>query len=85
MVKSVHTDAYACMIAALVRRRKARGVTQAELAKRLGKAQPFISEIETRERRLDLLEFYAIARALGVDPQALFAEVITGLPEAVNI
>lgn len=85
MVRSVHTDAYADMIAMLVRRRKALGVTQVELAERLGKAQPFISEIETRERRLDVLEFYALARALRVDPVELFGEVVGGLPEKVRI
>lgn len=85
MVKSVHTDAYAAIIAALVRARRARGITQTALGRRLGKPQSFISEIETRERRLDILEFYAVAQALGVDPRTLFAEVTRDIPDDVAI
>ena len=60
-------------------------VSQVELARRLAKTQPFISYLERGERRFDLIEFYAIAKALGVDPQALFAEVVGKLPDQVEI
>ena len=33
------------------------GMTQSQLAKRLGKAQSFVSKVETGERYLDVLEF----------------------------
>jgi transcriptional regulator with XRE-family HTH domain len=64
---------------------KEAGVTQVDLAARLKRPQPFISYIESGERRVDLIEFYAIAKALGVDPQALFALVVTRLPDHVDI
>lgn len=85
MPRSVHTDAYASIIAGLVDARKAKGVTQVELAKRLGRPQSFISEIETRERRLDVLEFYALARALRIEPSKLFATLTADLPPNVEI
>lgn len=66
------------MIRTLVSTRKSAGVTQVELAKRLGKAQPFISEIETLERRLDILEFCKIARALDQDPGELLRLLCAG-------
>jgi transcriptional regulator with XRE-family HTH domain len=52
------------MIAA---RRKA-GLTQAQLAKRLKKPQSFIAKYEGGERRIDVVEFVAIVRAIGADP-----------------
>ena len=85
MPKSTFTDAYKTMIEMLLAARRAAGVTQVELSKRLGKPQPFISNVERGIRRLDVVEFYAIARALGVDPVELFAELVASLPKKVRI
>jgi len=83
--KSVFTPAYARLLELLVETRKAAGVTQAELARRLGRPQPFISYVESGERRLDVVEYYAIMRALDVDPEAKFKELIEKLPKKVDI
>lgn len=85
MSKSVFTDAYASVITALIALRKERGVSQVELAQRLGKTQQFVSYIERCQRRLDIIEFYAIVRALGADPEAVFASVTRKLPDKVAI
>ena len=54
-------------VAELIRLRKAAGVTQAELAERLGRPQSVISDIESGRRspRIDTLA--ATARVLGYD------------------
>jgi transcriptional regulator with XRE-family HTH domain len=83
--KSVFSDAYAKFLRVLIDARKAAGVTQVELARALGRPQPFISYIETGERRVDVIEFCAIARALNVDPEELFAEVVRQLPDKIAI
>lgn len=57
----------------LVETRQEAGLTQVTLAKRLGKPQSFVSKFETGERRLDVVEFIDVARALGVDPVSLIA------------
>jgi len=85
MPKSVFTDAYASVVAFLVALRREKGVSQVELAKRLGKTQQFISNIETGERRMDVVEFYAIVKALGANPEATFSELARKLPENVKI
>lgn len=85
MPKSVFTDAYASLLETLVALRKKKGVTQVELSKRLGKPQPFISYIERGERRVDIIEFYAIARALGADPVEVFSGLVKKLPKRVEI
>lgn len=46
--------------------RQQAGLTQADLAKRLGKPQPYVSRYETGERRLDVLEFRRVCQACGV-------------------
>jgi transcriptional regulator with XRE-family HTH domain len=52
----------------LVEARRRAGLTQAELSKRLKRPQSFVSKYERGERRLDVIEFGEVARALGVDP-----------------
>jgi len=60
------------------------GLSQRDLAERLGKPRSFVSKVENRERRLDLLEFIAVARGLGVDPGALVTEIATTLPDRLE-
>jgi transcriptional regulator with XRE-family HTH domain len=44
--------------------RKQKGLTQAQLAKRIGSKQAFVSKYETGERRLDFLDLVAICDVL---------------------
>ena len=85
MPRTVFTPAYAILIAVLKETRLRAGVGQVELAQRMGKAQSFVSRTETGERRIDVIEVYAIARALGVDPLAVFREVLRRLPRDVAV
>ena len=66
--KSVHSPSQHAFRALLMKARKAAGLTQQKLAKRLGKPQSFVAKYEGGERRLDVLEFLSVARALGTDP-----------------
>jgi DNA-binding XRE family transcriptional regulator len=43
------------------------GLTQSELASRLGTDQTFISKYESGERRLDILELRVVCQVIGVD------------------
>jgi len=85
VTKSVFSDAYAVLLDAIVAARKEVGLTQVELAGRLGKPQPFISYVERGERRLDVIEFCAWARAMGIPAEELFARVLRGLPDDLPI
>ncbi|MEW9838666.1 helix-turn-helix domain-containing protein [Mesorhizobium marinum] len=51
--------------------RKDAGITQAELGKRIGQRQTFVSKFELGERRLDVAEFVAVSRAIGADPHQI--------------
>ena len=85
MPRSVFTDAYAELISTVVEARKRAGMTQVELSGRLGKPQSFISKIEQGQRRLDLIEFCAIALAMDQDPSELFEAVLRRLPKRLVI
>lgn len=80
MSRPLSSDAYKAMIDRLVDARRAAGIKQVELAERLGKPQSFISKFERRERRIDVVEFIMIARAIAADPVALFSEVSAAIP-----
>jgi len=57
------------------------GISQRELARRLNKPPSFINKIELLERRLDIIEFIAIARAMEIAPQSLLAAIEQKLPQ----
>jgi transcriptional regulator with XRE-family HTH domain len=82
MQKSLKSPEYARLIAMLVAVRKRADLRQQALAKKLGKPQSFVAKYEGGERRLDLVEFIAIVRALNGDPVGLFREFVAGEPQA---
>ena len=85
MARSVHSEPYKLLLEMLIDARTRAGVTQVELAARLGRPQPFISFVERGERRIDVIEFYAIMKALGADPEKAFRELIAQLPGRLEI
>jgi transcriptional regulator with XRE-family HTH domain len=56
MEKSIHTRNYALFLLILRRFRDELGLTQVDLAARLGVTQTFVSKCERGERRLDVVE-----------------------------
>lgn len=73
MTKTIHTNAYTQLLAALRRQREALGVSQGVVAQRLGWTQRKLSYAESGERRLDVLEFFALAAALEMNAPEAFA------------
>ncbi len=59
----------------LIEERKAAGLTQAELAARIGRYQSYVANIETGQRRVDVVELVEIARAIGFDPCKALAAI----------
>ncbi|PCG15923.1 MULTISPECIES: helix-turn-helix domain-containing protein [Sphingomonas] len=72
MAKSLFTPDARQLARLLAQARRDAGITQVELARTLGKPQPFVSLIERGERRVDVVEFCEIARAIGWRPLDLF-------------
>ena len=76
--KSVHSSDHAAFCKLMIGARKAAGLTQHALAVRLKKPQSFVAKYEGGERRIDVVEFIAIAHALGADPLKLMATLLGG-------
>jgi transcriptional regulator with XRE-family HTH domain len=64
------------LIEQLVAARKKAGMTQRDLADALKRPRSFVSRIEAGERRLDVVEFVAMAKALKLDPIELFTRFV---------
>ena len=60
-------------------RRHAR-LSQRQLARKLKVPPNWIQRIESLERRVDVAEFIAIARAVDVDPVSLLSRVLRSTP-----
>ena len=71
---------YRTAIEAITEAREKAGISQRELARRLNKPPSFVNKIERLERRLDILEFLAVAAALSVEPDQLLLELRKRLP-----
>lgn len=56
-------------------------MTQEELARRLKRPQSFVSKYENSERRLDVVEFLHVAKAIGIDA----VELLRDLTERVEL
>ena len=81
----VSSTAYRAAIAKLVAARTEAGFTQRDLAQALGKPPSWVAKVEQGERRLDLIEFIAVARALGLKEGDLFRSIIADLPKRLEI
>ncbi len=75
-MKSIYTDDYINIIAVLRAIRINKNITQAEMAKMLNVTQSFISKVENRERRLDVIELLSWIDALGVSASDVLPEKI---------
>lgn len=66
--KTLYAPDYEAIVALVRAARQEAGLTQAELAARLGRPQAYVSRVETGERRLDVAEWLRWLRAAGADP-----------------
>jgi len=82
--KWVQPEHYQVVGAVLEAARRKANLTQVELAARLPKPQSVISAIEAGTRRVDLVEFLVIVRALGADPVDVFAEIVASVTRSVG-
>ncbi len=67
-------EAYKRFRELLIDSRQRAELTQAALSSRLKRPQSFVSKYERGERRLDVVEFGDVARAIGVDPARFLAK-----------
>jgi len=75
VTRSVFTGEYERFRKRLIAARKAAGLTQTQVATRLSRPQSFVSKYERGERRLDLVEFVEVAKAIGINAALMVAQI----------
>ncbi|KND51238.1 MAG: hypothetical protein ABA06_02920 [Parcubacteria bacterium C7867-001] len=61
MKKSVHTKEYAVFVDRLKNARLESGLTQAQVAKKIGRPQSHVSNVESGQQRVDVIELKRFA------------------------
>jgi transcriptional regulator with XRE-family HTH domain len=80
MSRSLRSPRHEALRHFLATKRKAAGITQAELARRVGRYQSYVADVERGQRRIDIVEFLDFAEALKFDP----AKVIKTIARAAR-
>ncbi len=65
--KTLNSRRHKSLVDLLVKRREVIGMTQAELAARLGQYQSFVARLESGQRRIDVVEFLELSEILDFD------------------
>ena len=80
-MKKIQQGDYRALRACLKDMRKQSGLTQIKLAQVIGADQSDISKIERGERRIDVVEFIYICRALGISMEEFISAFEAKLAE----
>jgi len=67
MVKSIHTKKYAYFVERLRKAREEAGLTQVQVAKKLKRPQSHISNVESGQQRVDVIELQTFAKIYNKD------------------
>lgn len=75
MEKSIYSQEYQRFLELLRETRETKGLTQTQVAEKLGQTQSFISKVERGERRLDIVELRAFCSAIGIGLPAFVGRI----------
>jgi ribosome-binding protein aMBF1 (putative translation factor) len=67
VAKTLGSERHKALIALLTAKREAAGLTQVDLATKLGEYQSFVARLESGQRRVDVVEFLELSELLGFD------------------
>jgi len=79
MARSIRNLGYTNLRERLIQAREDAGITQADLAARLGRTQSFVSKYEQGERRLDVIDFVLVCHHLSISPSDLLSSLKASL------
>lgn len=69
VAKTLGSERHRALIALLIEAREKAGLTQTELAEKIGEYQSFVARLESGQRRVDVVEFLELAEVLGFDAE----------------
>ena len=74
--RDLHSARYARLRDVVVTARKAANLSQTALAQQLNRPQSYVADVERAERRIDVIEYLALAEAIGFDPLDALRQVL---------
>lgn len=77
MVKTLGSKRHKALINLLIEAREKAGLTQTELAEKLGEYQSFVARLESGQRRVDVVELIRFGEALNFDPASAIRKIST--------
>jgi transcriptional regulator with XRE-family HTH domain len=77
-MKSGYDETYGRFSQLLTEARKQSGLSQQEVAYRLGRPQTYVSKCERGTRRMDMVEFLEMADVIGFDPVTFIKNLRSG-------
>jgi transcriptional regulator with XRE-family HTH domain len=80
LAKTLRSKRYKALIGLLVVRRLAAGMTQSDLAARLGKSNSFVARLESGQQRITVVEFMTLAKVLRFDPYKVISTLEKTVP-----
>ena len=75
MAKTLGSERHKALISLLIEAREKAGLTQTELAEKIGEYQSFVARLESGQRRVDVVEFLELAEVLGFDASSAINEL----------
>lgn len=78
--KTIYTDAYRRLTARLRMARLQKGLTQFQVARKIGRSRAWLGRIESAQLRLDPVSLVIVTRVCGLRASRLVAELEKELP-----
>jgi transcriptional regulator with XRE-family HTH domain len=75
MPKTLHSARHKLLVELLAAERQRAGLSQVQLAKALGRHQPFVSGLESGQRRIDVVELIELSEIMGFDPTRVLRKI----------
>lgn len=76
MDKAIYSRQGTSLRETLVDLRQKAGLTQRQLADKLGRERNLVGRLEMGERRLDVVEFYWLCKACGAKPETVASKLM---------
>ncbi len=75
MPRDLTSARYAELRELIKQARKKAKMTQVDVADALGRPQSYVADIERGQRRVDVIEFLALAEAIGLNPIRMLEKI----------
>ena len=76
-METIQRASHKALIRLLIEKRRASGMRQHDVAKKLGRTQSWLAKVECGQRRIDVCELCDLARVLKFAPTKMIAKIAT--------